>query len=43
VTSILQKEPFTQFEKAEIEKLVQEYGDKKADHSLERFREQAPE
>jgi chromosome segregation ATPase len=43
VTSILQKEPFTQFEKAEVEKVVQEYRDKKADHSLERFQEQASE
>jgi chromosome segregation ATPase len=43
VTSILQKEPFTQLEKAEVEKLVQEYQDKKSDHSLERFQEQTPE
>ncbi len=43
VTSILQKEPFTQMERAEVEKLMQEYQDKKAKHSMERLEEQAHE
>jgi chromosome segregation ATPase len=43
MTSILQKEPFTQVEKAEMEKMLQEYEDRKADHSIERFQEQASE
>ncbi len=43
VTSILQKEPFTQVEKAQMERLFQAYKDKKADHSMERFQEQPSE
>lgn len=39
VHSILQKEPLIQKGRAEVEKLLQEYRDKKSRHSSERFRE----